>query len=81
MGGRYLGWGYPPCSPPLSKRQKGGIMAKIMCMGKKNFIGKLLEKGKINFWKKLGEKSPSIRVGVKEMSPPFTGVVYFYMGV
>ena len=45
-------------------------------MGKKNFIGKLLEKGKIKFYKKLVEKSPSIRVGIKEMSPPVTGVVY-----
>ena len=63
-------------------------------MGKKNFIGKLLENPKIKFWKKLVEKSPIIRVGVKEMSPPVTGVVYtgdyiinhygvvyFYMGV
>jgi hypothetical protein len=31
-------------------------------MGKKNFIGKLLEKGKIKFYKKLVEKSPTIRV-------------------
>jgi hypothetical protein len=65
MGGRYLGWGYPPLPSCLSKRHKGGIIPRMKCMGKKNFIGKLLEKGKINFWKKLGEKSPSIRVGVK----------------
>jgi hypothetical protein len=55
MGGRYLGWGYPPLPSCLSKRHKGGIIPRMKCMGKKNFIGKLLEKGKINFWKKLGK--------------------------
>jgi hypothetical protein len=45
---------------------EGGIMAEIMCMGKKNFIGKLLEKGKINFWKKLGKIAPHLQGWFRE---------------
>jgi len=63
MGGYGLLPPYPPCSPPLSKRHKGGIIPRMKCMGKKNFIGKLLKKGKINFWKKWGEKSPLYKGG------------------
>jgi hypothetical protein len=55
MGGRYLLPPYPPSFLPPVKVSEGGIIPRMKCMGKKNFIGKLLEKGKINFWKKLGK--------------------------